>query len=135
MPKSIAILLIGGLAMVGGCSSQPMRDIGLDKLALRPAEKNLSQGIRDYEEGDYKAATQNLYSALAGGLTFKSDTVTAHKYLAFIHCASEREKQCREEFRKAFEIDPNFELKKTESGHPLWTPVYQDVRAEFKKRK
>lgn len=129
----ISLLCVAFLAV--GCASQPLRNIGLDKLALRPADQSLSKGIRDYEEGDYKSSTQNLYSALAEGLTFKSDQAAAHKYLAFIHCASEREKQCREEFRKALEVDPNFQLSKAENGHPIWGPIYVDVRAEFKKRK
>lgn len=129
------ILLLCVAFLMAGCASRPFRDMGLDKLAPRTADQSLSKGIRDYEEGDYKSATQNLYSALAEGLTFKSDQAAAHKYLAFIHCASEREKQCREEFRKALEVDPNFQLNKAENGHPIWGPIYVEVRTEFKKKK
>ncbi len=131
----ILILLLCATFLAAGCASRPLREIGLDKFALRPGDQNLSKGIRDYEEGDYKSATQNLYSALANGLSFKRDEVAAHKYLAFIHCASEREKQCRDEFRKALELDPNFQLSKSESGHPVWGPVYIGVKDDFRKRR
>lgn len=119
------------LLLITGCSSEPMRDIGLDKFSLRKAEQELSAGIRNYEDGNYKAAARSLQSALDRGLTFKSDQVTAYKYLAFIDCASEQEKACREEFRKALELDPKFELNTAESGHPVWGPVFRGVRAEM----
>ena len=53
---------------------------------------------------------QDLQMALDAGLTLKGDQLKAHKYLAFIHCASSREKRCREEFVKVLEINPKFEL-------------------------
>ena len=65
------------------------------------------------------------------GLAFDSEKVTAYKYLAFIHCASNQEKLCRDDFRRAFEVDPAFKLDRTEIGHPLWGPVYNSVRAEL----
>jgi Tfp pilus assembly protein PilF len=109
--------------------------MGLDKLSPRKAEHELSTGIRSYEDGNYKAAAKSLQTALDEGLTFKSDQVMAHKYLAFIHCASEREKTCREEFKKALELDPKFELNTAESGHPIWGPAFRSVRAEMQAAK
>ncbi len=116
-----------------GCSSGPVRYIGLDKLSLSKANRALSTGIQNYEDGNYKTAANNLQSALDLGLTFDSDAVQAHKYLAFIHCLSDREKQCRDEFRKALEKDSKFDLKPEEAGHPLWGPVFRAVKAERKK--
>ena len=55
----------------------------------------------------------------------------ARKHLAFIHCISGREPECRDEFRKAMEIDPAFELTPAEAGHPAWGPVYGGVRAQL----
>ena len=63
----------------------------------------------------------------------KKDQVTAHKYLAFIHCISDEVTQCRSEFRKALEIDPQFKLKPEEAGHPKWGPVFSEEKARFAK--
>lgn len=123
-------LMLASVFLVAGCASQTARDIGIDKLAPRKAEQALNSGVRHYEEGELNAAQKNLQEALALGLTFDADKVTAHKYLAFIYCASNQEKQCRDAFRRAFEIDPAFKLERTEIGHPLWGPVYNSVRAD-----
>jgi len=52
----------------------------------------------------------------------RKDRVTAHKYLAFIYCVSDKKKQCREQFKEAMEIDSDFELSPSEAGHPIWGP-------------
>jgi Tfp pilus assembly protein PilF len=116
-----------------GCSSGPVRDIGFDKLSTSKANQALSTGIQNYEDGNYKTAAKNLQNGLDLGLTFDSDAVQAHKYLAFIHCLSNRGKQCRDEFRKALEKDSKFDLKPEEAGHPIWGPVFRSVKAERKK--
>lgn len=125
------LALFAVLSMLAGCASEPMRNIGLDKFSPRKAEQELSAGLRNYEDGNYKTASKFLQNALDAGLTFKSDQVTAHKYLAFIHCASEREKLCRDEFRKALELNPKFELTTAEEGHPVWGPAFRGVQVEM----
>lgn len=132
MRQTLALLslLLVALATTG-CSSAPLRDIGLDKLSPRKAEQELSTGIRHYEDGNYKNAAKSLQTALDTGLTFRNDQISAHKYLAFIHCAQEREKQCRDEFRTALELDPKFELSTAEAGHPVWGPVFRSVKSEL----
>jgi Tfp pilus assembly protein PilF len=87
----------------------------------------LSAGIDAYGEGKYPDAVKNLQSALDQGLSV-SDQVKAHKYLAFTHCVSGKERLCREEFRKALDINPNLELEPAEVGHPLWGPVFRAVK-------
>jgi len=125
--KRISALLCAALLMTA-CAAPIVRDTGLDKLALRKAEKDLSLGIRAYEDGDYRSSTRLLHSALASELFLNSDKVAAHKYLAFMHCAQSREKACRDEFRKALELDPQFELTPAESGHPSWGPVFKSLK-------
>ena len=95
-----------------------------------PAEQKLSSGIKSYEEGDYKPSMEALQGALDMGLSSKDSQLVAYKYLAFIHCVSGREKQCRDSFKKAFEIDTNFDLKPAEAGHPVWGPVFRSVKAK-----
>jgi Tfp pilus assembly protein PilF len=97
------------------------------------AEQKLTSGIANYEEGDYKASQTALQAALDAGLTNKSDQVRAHKYLAFIHCVSGREKQCRDAFKKALDTDPSFDLKPAEAGHPIWGPVFRAVATKSAK--
>lgn len=120
--------------LTAGCASQTARDIGFDKLAPRKAEKLLSTGIAQYEDGNYKAALKSLNDALDAGLTFQTDKVAARKYLAFIYCSSGQERACRDEFRRAFELDPQFALDPTEAGHPIWGPIYNGVKAEMAAR-
>lgn len=135
MMRFLLLVLISALFLLlgAGCSSGPVRDVGLDKLSPRKAEQELSTGIKNYEDGNYKAAAKSLQSALESGLTFDSDAVRAHKYLAFIHCLSNREKQCRDEFRKALEKDNKFDLEPAEAGHPIWGPVFRAAKAERRK--
>lgn len=124
-------LALASVVLLSACASQTARDIGIDKLAPRKAEQALNIGVRQYEDGELKAAQKSMQEALNLGLSFDSEKVTAHKYLAFISCASNQERQCRDEFRRAFEVDPSFKLDRTEIGHPLWGPVYNSVRAEL----
>jgi Tfp pilus assembly protein PilF len=129
----ISALLCATLLMTA-CAAPIMRDTGLDKLAPRKAEQDLSAGIRAYEDGDYKNASRLLQRASSAGLFLNSDKIAAHKYLAFMHCAQSREKACRNEFRKALELDPNFELTPAESGHPSWGPVFKTLKSDMAKK-
>lgn len=131
--KGVLVLTLA--AVVSGCSSGPVRDIGLDKLAPRKAEQALSAGLKSYEDGQYQQAMKHIQTALNSDLTFKSDRITAYKYLAFIHCVSDRKKQCRAAFNDALEINPDMELTPAEAGHPLWGPVFRDAQAEQRQKR
>ncbi|HET7731665.1 MAG TPA: TssQ family T6SS-associated lipoprotein [Usitatibacter sp.] len=95
------------------------------------AREQLAAGVRQYEAGEYDAAIKSLAASLDHGLLSKTDQSVARKYLAFIHCVSSREAACRDEFRKAFEINPDFALTAAEDGHPIWGPVYRNVRTQL----
>ncbi len=97
------------------------------------AEQQLDLGVKSYEDGDYKASTQELQAALELGLAAPTDRARAHKYLAFMVCVTGREKACRDEFRMALEADPNFALAPAEAGHPVWGRVVRSVKAELAK--
>jgi hypothetical protein len=111
------------LAALAGCAADSVKGASQSK-----GQRELSTGIRNYENGKYGEAAKALQSALDSGLN-DSDQVKAHKYLAFIHCTSEREKQCRDEFGKVLDIDPALELEPAESGHPIWGPVFRSLKA------
>jgi hypothetical protein len=92
--------------------------------------QELERAVKSYEEGAYKNAAREFQAALDLGLDAKADQATAHKYLAFMVCVSGREKTCRDEFRKALDADPDFELAPAEVGHPVWSAVFRSVKAE-----
>ena len=115
-----------GVAALSGCSSQPVQAI--KSIFQSKGEPQLHAGVRQYEDGKYAAATANLQDALNAGLS-DSDQVTANKYLAFISCTQGRDRQCRAYFRRALELDPNFELTPSEAGHPMWGPVFKNVKS------
>jgi tetratricopeptide (TPR) repeat protein len=95
------------------------------------AREQLAAGVKQYESGEYDAALKSLQGALDHGLLSKQEQSIARKNLAFVHCVSNREAACRDEFRKAFEIYPDFALSAAEDGHPIWGPVYRNVRTQL----
>jgi Tfp pilus assembly protein PilF len=126
MPRSSgrALMLVAAVAL-SACQSKIVQEFPLTKFK---AENMLDQGIRAYDDGDYKIATRNIQGALDAGLTTHSQA-RAHKYLAFIQCSSGQQTECRAEFRKALDIEPNLELKASEAGNPIWGPVFRSVKA------
>lgn len=114
---------------LAGCSATYVREAGVQNAPLRPQERLLLTGLRQYEDGDLKAANTSVQQALAGGLAYDADRVTAHKYLAFIECASGRERECRDQFAAALALDPRLELTRAEAGHPVWGPAFRSVKA------
>ena len=119
------------VAVLSGCESATIKAIREDFRSLFQTHKgapDLASGIRQYENANYAEAARQLQSALDQGLA-REDQVRAHKYLAFIHCSSNRERQCRDEFRKALAIDPALELAPAETGHPVWGPIFRSLKA------
>jgi len=123
----------GEMPKIGGTSEaqKPAApQITEDSLRDR-AREQLAAGVKFYEAGEFDSAQKSLTGALEHGLLPKSDQARARKLLAFIHCVLGREAQCRDEFRKAFEIYPDFALTPAEDGHPIWGPVYRNVRTQL----
>ena len=129
--REIGCALALALALVlTGCQSTVVQEFPLTKFK---AESMLDQGIRQYDNGDYRIAARTIQGALDEGLTTRSQA-RAHKYLAFMDCIAGQQTQCRDEFRKALEIDPSCELQAEESGHPIWGPVFKSVKASMPKQ-
>jgi len=95
------------------------------------AEEQLALGVQQYGAGDFDNAVKSLTASLEHGMLSKQDQSRARKYLAFSHCVQARNASCRDEFRRAFEIYPEFALTPAEDGHPIWGPVYRDVRTQL----
>jgi len=115
-------------ALLCACAQPPQAPPGLMDVAARPAEKALLAGLRAYDDAQYPEAEKLLTQSLQSGLTSARDRAAAHKHLAFIYCTSNRVAQCETEFRSARRVDPGFALSKSESGHPVWGPVYKRVQ-------
>lgn len=128
------LFLLALCAILAGCESEPIRQMSGDIKSLFETPKGdeeLAAGIRSYEDGNYTVATRQLQSALKMGLN-SFGQIKAHKYLAFINCASGRVARCREEFQKVLYLAPDFELSPAEAGHPTWGPVFRSVKAAQK---
>ena len=88
----------------------------------------LGTALKQYEDGYYEASAKNLQEAIDLGVPDKL-RANAHKHLAFIHCATNRERECRDEFRKALLADPALELAPAEAGHPVWGPIFRSLKS------
>ena len=116
---------------LGGEANKPAAPQITESMLRERAQQQLADGVKQYDAGDYDNAVKNLTSSLEHGLLSKAEQARARKYLAFSHCVSGREILCRDEFRKAFEIYPDFSLTAAEDGHPIWGPVYRGVRTQL----
>ena len=138
LARSVPVLLTGAMLALAGCEQlqqkekpQPVTPQITEDVLRNRAQASLAAGVKEYDAGEYPRAESDLNEALAHGLLPKTDQSRARKLLAFIYCTSNREAQCRDEFRKAFEINPDFSLTPAEDGHPVWGPVYRDVRTQL----
>jgi len=87
----------------------------------------LQEGVRLYDEGDYKGAIRRL-SARDVSNGPLATRLSALKYIAFSYCVSSQPAQCRQAFDKALRLDPDFDLAPGEHGHPLWGPVFTKAK-------
>jgi tetratricopeptide (TPR) repeat protein len=133
-----AILAVLAAAGITACAPQQSADPAAPRVPqisesqLREkARESLAHGVEQYNAGKFAEASRSLTAALDHGQLTRPEQGSARKHLAFIYCATGREPQCRDEFRKALEVDPGFELSAAEAGHPIWGPVYRDVRARL----
>jgi Tfp pilus assembly protein PilF len=121
------LIVLAAVAALAGCGTEPMREL---EALFNPnrGEAALAAGLKQYEDGRYAESLKNLQTAIGQGLN-DGDRVNAHKHVAFIHCASNRERACRDEFRRALKVNPAMELAPAEAGHPIWGPIFRSVKA------
>lgn len=128
---AFAMAVLAGCTQLGTSPEQSAVPQFTDSQLRQKAQDSLALGLRQYQQGEYDSALTNLSAALDYGLPSKAEQSTALKHRAFIHCISGRKQQCADEFRKALEIDPGFDLTAAEAGHPIWGPVYRSVRSQM----
>jgi hypothetical protein len=95
-----------------------------------PAELSLAAALALYDAGDYKGTIERLRGSRE---LWSPDTpiairIDAHKFTAFSYCVTGRRGSCRAEFDALLRLDPTFELKPAEAGHPSWGPVFVQAK-------
>lgn len=132
---------MGLIAIIAGCALNPPAPAGPSpeeqarRLRIERAQTNLNDGLKQYEAGSYDEAKTSLLVALDSGVLSLSQQLIARKHMAFIQCVNNRELVCKEEFEKAFLLDPKFDLSPAEAGHPTWGPIFRLVKTETELRK
>lgn len=121
------LLILAAAGLLAGCATEPGRKIQ-GFFSQSKGSAALDAGLKQYEDGDYADAAKSFAGAIDQGLS-ERERVNAHKHLAFIHCASGRTGQCRDEFRRALAIEPALQLTPAEAGHPTWGPVFRQIKS------
>lgn len=118
----LAVLLVA-------CAQSPKQsDSGQPVLSNSEAQARYQQGLVRYRENHFDVALGDLNAALSSGHLKTADAINARKHMAFIHCVSNRELQCREQFQAILKIDADFNLAPNEASHPLWGPVWRSIK-------
>ncbi|MDE2047656.1 MAG: TssQ family T6SS-associated lipoprotein [Betaproteobacteria bacterium] len=156
---STSLRLIAALALLSACAAPPPPPAPAPPVVVAPppapvasapvvpevqpvqvspeeiARADFNAGVRSYQEGRYAAAMKYLNNALSSPALVSADQVVAYKLLAFIDCSSNRKIECRRNFDKALAIQPGFELAKSEAGHPIWGPIFQEAKVAAQGKK
>ena len=135
------VTFVAWFSLLAGCAVPPQKPVGpsaedvAKQQRLERAQAHLSDGLKKYDGGNNDEAIKNFLLALDSGQLALADQLIARKHMAFIHCLSGREANCKEEFEKVIALDPKFELTPAEAGHPAWGPIYRLARTEIDIRK
>ena len=138
----LAVLAAIAALSISGCVVPPKAVVNapsaediVKQQRLERAQAHLADGLKRYDAGTYDESMRSFLLALDTGLLNPPQQIIARKHMAFMHCVSDREAACKEEFEKAFALDPKFELTPAEAGHPTWGPVFRQLKTEIDIRK
>jgi hypothetical protein len=91
-------------------------------------EQLYAEGKDLYEKGDYRNAIRKLSMARDASDDAPSIRQNSLKLLAFSYCVSGQRPQCKAQFTSLLKLAPAFQLSRGEAGHPLWGPVFKEVK-------
>ena len=138
--RKIFMLLGLSAVLLGGCANNhSCPDPSEVRLFRTPTEFSVNAGLKSYYDGDYAASINTLQSVVDDRAATKSEKLIAYKFLAFSHCITpsesreQRERMCRDSFRRAFLLNPEFKLSSAEAGHPIWGPIFSSVKSKISK--
>ncbi len=134
---AVIFFTISGCALFPATPPPIVPPVGIvaSQQRIERALANLAEGLKRYEAGNFEEAKTSFLLAVDSGVLTTPQLLNARKHMAFIHVLQNREPSAREEFEKAFALDPKFELTLAEAGHPAWGPVYRQVKAEIELRR
>src|SRR5947208_1359729 len=113
------LLVVLIAALLAACASPVQHaDGGAPTLSSTEAQTRYQQGLARYRDSKFEPALADLTAAVNSGHLRSGDTINAHKHMAFIHCVSNREALCREQFQVILKAEPNFDLAPNEANHP-----------------
>jgi hypothetical protein len=121
---SMSLLLF--LTSCAGTVTSP--DTGKPQLSAADAKTRYQQGLIHYRESKFDASLAELTAANGSQRLKSADFINATKHIAFIHCVSNRQALCREQFQIVLKEDPDFNLAPNEIGHPAWGPVWLSAK-------
>lgn len=122
-------------AEMGNPAWTPAYEAAQKQFTLASASGNdlLSKGKDAYSKRNYDEALSYLETAVKKTDLEGNKRADAYKLLAFAYALRKRPVDAKNAFRKAFEVNKNFELDKSEYGNPVWTPLYDEVKNTIKK--
>ncbi len=129
------IYILAGCAVPQLKPALPTAEETTKQQRLERAQINLNEGLKKYDSGNFDEAFQNFLLALDSGQLTLAEQLVARKHMAFIHCLSGREANCKEEFEKVIALDPKFDLSPAEAGHPTWGPIHRLAQTEIELRR
>jgi len=103
-----------------------------EKAARAAAQAEFDGAVALYTNGDYRGAIKR-FTAIHDSLhAYRDLELLSLKYMAFSYCVTGHAPMCKQEFEKAFKLDPSFDLEPGEKGHPLWGPVFEKAKKEMR---
>jgi len=124
------LLLLSLAMLLASCAQLSQNGAGGPaRLSNAEAQMRYRQGLDDFRDGHFDAALDDLGAAMVSERLKPADAINARKHMAFTYCVTNREAQCREQFQAILEIDPDFDLASSESGHPAWGPVWRSLKS------
>ncbi len=122
-------LLLGLALLVMGCTSKETVKSAAGSKTKKPEVNQLQSGIDAFKARDYEKARDFLSKAVKEKRS-NDDLISAHKHLAFINALQGNTDGAYKQFMKAFKLDKDFELDKSEMGHPAWGPAFERAQKE-----
>jgi tetratricopeptide (TPR) repeat protein len=124
------------VALFAGCVQSPIQTGSPANAVPAPAAQTpYEQGLASYRDNRFDPALAELNSAILNGDLTSDENINARKHIAFIHCISHRETQCREQFQAILKINSKFDLAPNEAGHPTWGPVWRSVKGVLEEQR
>ena len=124
-----AICALGGLLTLAACMTPQQSPGEIQREQTRTTARNeLKEGIDAYNAGDYNGSLKTLLDSKTIWIADNDIQLEALRYSAFDYCVTYRANLCKQQFEKALMLDPNFDLRMGEKGHPLWGPAFDKAK-------